>query len=193
LYRAILKNYRAYKKVGFGVTTFMYTLIMKKKVTRLLEQFAPNHYDLQLTIAEDKRTFSGSVTITGKKVGRPNKRITLHQKALKIKLVKLKKVDKNGKLTDFPIDRTNPHPAYDEFRIHTETDIYPGEYIIELEFSGDISKNMEGIYPCFFEHEGEQMQLIATQFESHHAREVFPCIDEPAAKATFQLTLLKLP
>ncbi len=28
-----------------------------------------------------------------------------------------------------------------------------------------------------------------TQCESHFARSIFPCIDEPAAKAAFQLTL----
>ncbi len=48
---------------------------------------------------------------------------------------------------------------------------------------------MHGLYPCFYEHEGKKKKLLATQFESHHAREVFPCVDEPEAKAIFDLTL----
>src|SRR2546430_9810363 len=58
-----------------------------------------------------------------------------------------------------------------------------------MEFKGEITRPMNGIYPCFFKHDGQDKKLLATQFESHHAREAFPCIDEPAAKATFDLTL----
>ena len=49
---------------------------------------------------------------------------------------------------------------------------------------------MHGLYPCYFTHDGIKKQLFATQFESHHAREVFPCVDEPAAKAEYDLTLV---
>ncbi len=58
-----------------------------------------------------------------------------------------------------------------------------------MNFEGVITRPMNGIYPCVFEHDGEQKKLIATQFESHHAREAFPCIDEPEAKAKFDLSL----
>ncbi|HUP26043.1 MAG TPA: M1 family aminopeptidase, partial [Candidatus Limnocylindrales bacterium] len=83
----------------------------------------------------------------------------------------------------------NHHKKYDEVRLHSKPMLYPGHYTITMEFTGKISRQMNGIYPCFFEHKGTSKKLIATQFESHHAREVFPCIDEPEAKAIFELTL----
>src|SRR5207249_3365150 len=52
------------------------------------------------------------------------------------------------------------------------------------------TRPMQGLYPCFFKNKGREEIILATQFESHNAREVFPCIDEPEAKATFDLTLI---
>jgi len=162
---------------------------MSKKVTRLFEQYAPGHYDLRIAISDDKKSFTGSVVITGRKTGRPNSRLTLHQKGLKISYVKVTATDKSGDESKVEITRTVLHSKYDEVRLHTDNTIYPGKYTISMDFSGIITKNMDGIYPCFFTEDGVDKQLIATQFESHHAREVFPCIDEPEAKATFQLHL----
>ena len=48
---------------------------------------------------------------------------------------------------------------------------------------------MTGIYPSYYTKDGEKKEVISTQFESHFAREAFPCIDEPQAKATFDLSL----
>lgn len=63
------------------------------------------------------------------------------------------------------------------------------DLVVLINFEGVITDQMHGMYPCYFEHDGSTKELIATQFESHHAREVFPCVDEPAAKATFDVTL----
>jgi aminopeptidase N len=162
---------------------------MGKNVTHLIKQFAPANYDITLDLNETELTFQGNVIIKGKKVGRPSKRITLHQKGLTIASASITKHDKRGDTTASP-SRIVHHASYDEVRLHSDETLYPGNYTIELEFSGTITKPMDGIYPCFFKHEGKPKQLLATQFESHHAREAFPCIDEPAAKAIFQLTLI---
>ncbi len=161
---------------------------MSKRVKRLFKEFVPENYNLWLNPDKQKMTFSGVVTITGKKVGRPSKRLTFHQKELKITSAVVIKHDKNTK-HPVDIDRINHHASFDEVRLHSPGMLYPGKYTIELKFEGKITENMNGMYPCKFEHEGKEEVVIATQFESHHAREVFPCIDEPEAKSTFDLTL----
>lgn len=161
---------------------------MGKDVKRLYAGFQPDNYKIDLVPDREAKTFTGKVTITGKKVGRPSQRITLHQKDLKITSARVVKHDKKGD-QDIPLARINLQKKLDEVRLHSKSMVYPGNYTVTLEFSGVITRNMNGMYPCFFEYEGKQQELIATQFESHHAREVFPCIDEPEAKATFDLTL----
>ncbi len=161
---------------------------MGKKVTRLYEQFQPEQYDLALDVDPEAMIFSGKVTIRGKKTGRPSQRLTFHQKDLKITSATVTQHHKTG---DVPltIKRINNQNSLNEVRLHAEGMVYPGEYTVVMEFAGAITRPMNGIYPCFFTHGGKEKKLIATQFESHHAREAFPCIDEPEAKATFDLAL----
>lgn len=161
---------------------------MSKKVKRLFGGFKPKHYELSLIPDRDAMTFTGNVTIAGYKTHRPNKRITLHQVGLTITGAALTKHDKKGDQT-FMASRINNHDAFDEVRLHTEQMLYPGEYTIKLTFKGKITRPMDGLYPCVFQHKGKEQVIMATQFESHFARQVFPCIDEPEAKATFSLTL----
>jgi aminopeptidase N len=161
---------------------------MSNTVTRLFESFQPSHYQLSLVPDRETKTFHGTVVIQGKKVGRPSQRITLHQKDLKVTSARIVKHDKKGD-TDITVSRINLQKSFDEVRLHTEAMLYGGEYSITLEFDGSIHDVMHGIYPCNYEVDGVKKQLIATQFESHHAREAFPCVDEPEAKATYDLTL----
>ncbi|HZL08281.1 MAG TPA: M1 family metallopeptidase [Candidatus Dormibacteraeota bacterium] len=161
---------------------------MGKKVTRLFEQFQPESYVLAIEPDPEAMKFSGTVTIRGKKTGRPAERLTFHQKGLKVTSATIVKNDKKGDKT-LEVARINKQATLDEVRLHAAETIYPGDYTVTMEFSGEINRPMNGIYPCFFKHDGKDKKLIATQFESHHAREAFPCIDEPEAKAVFDLIL----
>ncbi len=161
---------------------------MARRVTRLFERFQPEHYELTIEPDAKAMRFEGSVIITGQKVGRPTRRLTLHQKDLKITSVTIIRKQKDGDQV-ISIDRINHHSSYDEIRLHSKEPLSAGRYVISLSFTGSITRPMHGMYPCTFKHEGKDKKLIATQFESHHAREAFPCIDEPEAKATFDLTL----
>ena len=146
------------------------------KVPRLLDTFAPNHYNLtlDLTRAEEKK-FSGKVIIYGESTGES---ISLHSKELDIKSVTI-----DDKSADFS------HGEFDELKL-SQPNLENGNHTIHINFSGNITDAMHGLYPCYFTHDGVKKQLFATQFESHHAREVFPCVDEPAAKAEYDLTLV---
>src|SRR5690606_760105 len=128
----------------------------------------------------------GTVTVRGKKVGRPAKRITLHQRNLNVTGANIVKHDKKGE-TNISIARINHHQKLEEVRLHSDSLLYPGDYTLSLDFMGTITDAMVGIYPCYFadpnkvdekSQEPERKMLIATQFESHHARSAFPCIDE---------------
>ncbi len=161
---------------------------MSKDVTRLFNQFKPKHYDLELDIDAVGMKFSGVVTITGQRHGRPSQRFTLHQNGLKVTSAH---VTHHGKkeAKEIVIDRINTQQKLNELRLHASNMLYPGEYTLVLRFTGVITEQMSGMYPCNFTHDGTAKKIIATQFESHDARRVFPCVDEPEAKATFKLLL----
>lgn len=149
------------------------------KVPRLLDTFTPNHYNLtlDLTRAEEKE-FSGTVIISGEST---DESISLHSKGLTIQ---------SATIDDQPADVS--FGEFDELRL-SQPNLKNGNHTIHINFSGIITDAMHGLYPCYFTHDGVKKQLFATQFESHHAREVFPCADEPAAKAEYDLTLITRP
>jgi aminopeptidase N len=162
---------------------------MSKKVTRLVQQFQPEHYTLRLQPDRDSMSFTGSVAITGKKIGRPAERLTFHQHGLTITSATIMQHAK-GDETPIVVSRINNQNSFDEVRLHVGQKLFAGSYTVTMEFSGTITRQMDGIYPCIFTQDGKEKMLIATQFESHDARKAFPCIDEPEAKAIFELTLV---
>jgi aminopeptidase N len=164
---------------------------MSKSINHLYDRFKPISYKIQLEINKNNKSFEGTVLIKGTQTGPPSKRVTLHQKGLKINSAKIFKFDKkSSNKYELEISRLNTQQKLDELRIHSKDLIYSGIYELEIRFSGKISETMHGIYLCKHKQNNKEKLMVATQFESHYAREAFPCIDEPEAKAEFDLTII---
>lgn len=145
-----------------------------QSVNRLIKEFIPKSYDLSLSINRLERVFQGTLVIEGKSV---NGKIFLHSKDLNIEKVVINNKECKHKLH-----------SNDELEI-INANQKPGDIVISIDYSGEITDSLHGLYPCYYKHDGRQKELLMTQFESHHAREVFPCVDEPEAKATFDISL----
>lgn len=142
-------------------------------VERLITKFIPENYNLFLEIDRENKSFQGNVAINGEAL---DHHISLHQKDLAINAVIL---DSNK--LDFTMDDENE-------AVHIELP-ETGSLTLVVEFSGKITDNMSGIYPSYYTVDGVKKEIISTQFESHFARQAFPCIDEPEAKATFDFSV----
>lgn len=142
-------------------------------VKRLVEFFKPENYKIFLDIDRKARVFKGKVVATG--VAKAEI-IYFHEKDLEII-----SVSTNGVPVNYDVDNKN-----EEIVINLGK---TGTVVLEFEYEAKLTDNMMGIYPSYYEVDGVKKMLIGTQFESHFARQAFPGIDEPEAKATFDLSV----
>lgn len=162
---------------------------MPRSVRRLYTELKPSSYELTIAPDAASLTFRGTVIIRLKKTGRPSQRLTFHQHGLTIDAARIIFTNKKES-RELPVIRINNQDTLDEVRLHTDLMVYSGEYEVRMDFHGQITRSMTGLYPCFFKVGDTEHTLLATQFESHYARQMFPCIDEPEAKATFTLSVI---
>ena len=135
--------------------------------------FKPEHYDIYLDIDREAKQFSGKTTITGTAT---TEKIGIHQKDLEVS-----EVLANGDLVPYTIDK-----ELDAIWIDLPKS---GQTTLDITYSAKLTDTMMGIYPSYYEVDGVKKQLIGTQFETNSARQAFPSIDEPVAKATFSLAI----
>ena len=65
-----------------------------------------------------------------------------------------------------------------------------GNLDLDIEFTGEINDKLAGLYRSKFMVAGEERYAAVTQFQESDARRVFPCVDKPGAKATFDISFL---
>ncbi len=139
---------------------------------RLLDTFIPETYLVKLDINREQKTINGQVTVKGESKA--------DQFALNQKFLTIDKVTVDGQPAEFKVDDQN-----ELFTINAHT----GQLTAVVDYHAKLTDTMMGIYPSYYQVDGEKKELIGTQFETTAARQAFPSVDEPAAKAKFTLAI----
>jgi len=163
------------------------------KNVRLPAYVKPERYELTIKPDLEGFVFEGEETIF-LDLGKAVKEITLHAKELDIISAEFK-----------PSPRPSPGGgggntglrgkiAYNE-KAETATFIFgkslpKGTGELRLKFKGILNEKMRGFYRSRYTHQGKEKYMATTQFEATDARMAFPCFDEPAHKAVFDITLM---
>ncbi|HIY92948.1 MAG TPA: M1 family metallopeptidase [Candidatus Companilactobacillus pullicola] len=143
------------------------------EIKHFYETFHPAHYDIFIDIDRGAKTISGTSKINGDAI---EKTVSINQKYLNIK-----SVEADGEAVPFKVDDENEG-------IHIDLK-KTGETTLTIAYDAKLTDSMMGIYPSYYELNGEKKQIIGTQFETTFARQAFPCVDEPEAKAKFDLAI----
>lgn len=192
---------------GTASSTGSHGRARKVRDVRLPTHLLPRSYNIRLLpfIEEGNFTFDGSVKIHLHAVSDGNN-VTVHVKDMIIN-------NDSVKLTDTTTGSTLKivslrHDIDREFFIveTEEGSIKRGhDYEIEIEFVGNLNDKLAGFYRSSYTDTATDSTtgnvstsgggnttkkwLAVTQFQPTDARRAFPCLDEPALKATFNVTL----
>ncbi|XP_041930194.1 aminopeptidase N-like [Alosa sapidissima] len=66
-------------------------------------------------------------------------------------------------------------------------------YQLHTKFQGELADDLEGFYRSEYTEKGVKKIVATTQMQATYARKAFPCFDEPAMKAVFDITLIHPP
>ena len=142
----------------------------------------PINYKLIFEPDLKKFTFDGTESITAD-CKKSTSIITMHCAELKIVSCQVKSKGKIIK-SFLKINEKN-----EELGIKLSEKV-KGKVTINLEFQGILNDRLLGFYRSQYIQNGKTTYLATTQFEAADARRAFPCWDEPAAKATFEISII---
>ena len=151
---------------------------------KLPKHVVPEEYAIRITPDPKKLTFTGSETIKIN-VRKPTREVVLN--AADIEIAKASVNDKPVPKSAIKLDRKE-----ETLTITAPAELQPGTHTISLTFSGKINQGGFGLYyaPYVEQGTGAKKVMLGTQLEATDARRMFPCWDEPAFRARFQLTAI---
>ncbi len=157
---------------------------MKIKNIRLSKNVVPIEYDIQLKPDLDNFTFEGVETITLSTL-KSTKTLTLHSKEIEIETAEVE-LSQNKIFAKISYNETNETATFTFPKV-----IQKNKNIkLTLVFKGILNDKMRGFYRSKYTILEKEYHIATSQFEPTNARRAFPCFDEPAQKAIFNVSLI---
>ena len=156
---------------------------MTKAFSRLPTSVVPGHYVIKLKPNLAKFTFSGEVVVEAKVV-EPVTEVLCNSSNLEFQTCSIK----NGDVVVSP--EVSLDQDQETVSLKCPAPLTPGTATITYNFTGILNDKMRGFYRTKYQVGGEDRFAAVTQFEATDARQAFPCWDEPAVKATFDIVIV---
>lgn len=157
----------------------------EQKPYRLPTAVTPERYELRLVPDLSTATFAGEERIS-LHVDEPVRQIVLNAAELEFQRVSVKGANGAPITGTAALDAENEQAA-----LNFPQQLTPGAWELQITFAGILNDKLHGFYRSTYKDaDGREKTLASTQFESTDARRAFPCWDEPAFKAVFQVTLV---
>jgi len=149
---------------------------------RLPNTVLPQHYTLSLTPDLKAATFTGTETIEVT-LAQPTSSITLNQHDLTFQSVKISAA---GPKQTEQTATVSLDPEKQQATFTVPDQLPAGKATLKIQYTGILNNALRGFYLS----KTAKRNYAVTQFESTDARRAFPSFDEPAFKATFDISLV---
>ncbi|HEY5009753.1 MAG TPA: hypothetical protein VIH73_01265, partial [Acidimicrobiales bacterium] len=151
---------------------------------RLGRNVLPSAYRIFITPNLDSATFAGRVEIDVE-IAESTNEVKLNAIELDLGAATLTTGGTAHRSIDLALDEQY------EFATYTfDSKLPAGPAVLEIAFDGVLNDQLHGFYrSTFTDPSGVKHTIATTQFENCDARRAFPCWDEPAFKATYQVNL----
>ncbi len=151
---------------------------------KLTKNVVPTDYSIRIVPNIDKFAFTGAETV------KVNVRSSVHQLVLNALELEIVDAALDGKA--LPKSAITIDKGKELLTLALPSELPPGDHTLALSFSGKINQQGQGLFYVHYQEQGSGAQkiMLGTQFEATDARRFFPCWDEPAFRARFQLTAL---